>query len=78
MNISFSNQNQQSTPVDGQLQPQTPSQQNSDTGTPHVHLKKNIYPTARHLLLVACVLLTLCVLVFLVHQNGKSIYENGL
>jgi hypothetical protein len=43
-----------------------------------VHHKKNIYPTARHFLLIISVLLALCVIIFLIHQNGKSIYDNGL
>ena len=40
--------------------------------------KKNIYPSVRHTLLIACVLLTFCIIIFLIHQNGKSIYENGI
>ena len=41
-------------------------------------LKKNIYPTMRHLLLVALVFLTFLFIVFLILQNGKSIYDHGL
>lgn len=43
-----------------------------------MHHKKNIYPSLRHTILVAFVLLTICVIAFLIHQNGKSIYDNGL
>ncbi len=46
--------------------------------TPYVHEKRNIYPLVRHILLVACVLLTVCLVIFLIHQNGKSIYDNGI
>lgn len=42
------------------------------------HHKKNLYPVARHILLVACILFALCLIIFLVHQNGKSIYEHGV
>ncbi len=57
----------------------TPQDTSSQIQTPGVeHHKKNIYPATRHILLVACVLLALCIIVFLIHQNGKSIYDNGL
>jgi hypothetical protein len=49
-----------------------------DTDSVHHHKIKNFYPEARHILLVVFVLLCLCIIFFLVHQNGKSIYENGL
>lgn len=42
------------------------------------HLKRNLYPTVRHILLVLIVLCALCFIIFLVHQNGKSIYDHGL
>jgi hypothetical protein len=45
---------------------------------PASHLKKNIYPAARHILLIIIIIFALCVIVFLIHQNGKSIYDNGL
>ena len=45
---------------------------------PASHLKKNIYPMARHILLITAIVFGLCVIVFLIHQNGKSIYDNGL
>jgi ABC-type phosphate transport system permease subunit len=38
----------------------------------------NIYPALRHLFLIICILLTLAIIVFLIYQNGKSIYENGI
>jgi hypothetical protein len=66
---------------------QTQSQENvpvtqGDTlsGTPsqHPHHLKNVYPTMRHIILVVSILLALTVLMFLIHQNGKSIYEHGV
>lgn len=45
---------------------------------PPMHLKRNIYPSARHILLIITVLFTICIILFLIHQNGKSIYDNGL
>ncbi len=42
------------------------------------HHKKNLYPAVRHILLIIFVLCTLTFIFFLVHQNGKSIYDNGL
>lgn len=49
-----------------------------ERATPTTEHKKNIYSTGRHLLLICCILFGLCLIIFLVHQNGKSIYENGL
>lgn len=43
----------------------------------HHHIK-NIYPTMRHLILVMFVLIALFIILFLMHQNGKSIYEHGI
>ena len=42
------------------------------------HIKKNAYPAVRHILIVTCVLFALSLIIFLIHQNGKSIYDNGL
>jgi hypothetical protein len=39
---------------------------------------KNIYPYLRHLLLITLVLLAFFTLIFLIHQNGKSLYEHGI
>ena len=38
----------------------------------------NIYPTLRTTLLVLCVLFAIGLVLFLIYQNGKSIYANGL
>lgn len=43
-----------------------------------IHHVKNIYPSVRHIVLTLIVLITLCVVIFLIHQNGKSIYDHGL
>lgn len=42
------------------------------------HIKKNAYPVVRHILIVAFVLFALSIMIFLIHQNGKSIYDNGI
>ena len=40
--------------------------------------EKNIYPTLRTTVIVLCFLLALFVAVFLIYQNGKTIYANGI
>ena len=42
------------------------------------YYKKNIYPSLRHILLVSFVIMCMALILFLMHQNGKSIYDNGL
>lgn len=42
------------------------------------HKKINLYPSLRHILLVILVILGFTLVLFLMHQNGKSIYENGI
>lgn len=62
------------------------TQQNKDTiiisaspeGKPVIHHTKNLYPIVRHTILIAIVLLCATLIIFLMHQNGKSIYDNGL
>ncbi len=46
----------------------------SDTKT----TKKNVYPFVRRILIISLVLFTLSVLIFLIYQNGESLYENGI
>jgi hypothetical protein len=43
-----------------------------------VHLVKNIYPIARQIILVTCIIFSICLIIFLMQQNGKSIYDNGI
>ena len=43
--------------------------------SPHL---KNVYPTMRHIILVVSIILAITIIVFLIHQNGKSIYEHGI
>jgi type IV secretory pathway component VirB8 len=43
-----------------------------------VHPVKNVYPIARHVILILCVLMFLAVIVLLMLLNGKSIYDNGI
>lgn len=50
----------------------------SPLGKPVIHHTKNLYPVARHLTLIVLVLLFATLIVFLMHQNGKSIYDNGI
>lgn len=65
---------------------QTQSQENSSntqgstltTPSPSPHHLKNVYPTMRHIILVVSILLAVAVIMFLIHQNGKSIYEHGV
>lgn len=45
---------------------------------PHPNTVKNLYPAARHILLVTCILFSVCLIIFLMHQNGKNIYDNGI
>ncbi len=52
----------------------TPAQ--AETQTTHEEI--NLYPTLRTLFLVMCVLFTIAVVLFLIYQNGKSIYETGI
>ena len=42
------------------------------------HHKKNLYPVVRHIFLIVCILASLAIIVFLLYQNGKSIYDNGI
>ena len=38
----------------------------------------NIYPIIRHIFLTLCILLTISIILFLIYQNGKSIYDKGI
>lgn len=38
----------------------------------------NIYPIVRHLFLTICILLAIAIILFLMYQNGKSIYDKGI
>lgn len=55
-----------------------------NTETPSVSEAKetvtevNIYPIIRHLFLFLCVLIAVSIILFLMYQNGKSIYDKGL
>lgn len=52
-----------------------------DTSHPPIHQahhKKNIYPYLRHTLLIIIVLIAFLTIMFLIHQNGKSLYEHGI
>lgn len=40
--------------------------------------KLNIYPIIRHLFLIVCILLAISIILFLIYQNGKSIYVKGI
>jgi hypothetical protein len=58
----------------------TPAPQ--ETTTPQkqgdFHSKKNLYPYIRHILLASAILCAFAVIIFLMYQNGKSIYDNGI
>lgn len=49
-----------------------------DTPAHPEHLTKNIYPYLRHSMLIIIVLITFFTIIFLIHQNGKSLYEHGI
>lgn len=38
----------------------------------------NLFPMFRHLFLTICILFTLAIIAFLIYQNGKNIYDNGI
>ncbi len=40
--------------------------------------KINIYPVIRHIFLITSLLLAFSIIVFLIYQNGKSIYVQGI
>ncbi len=50
----------------------------SHSSTFQAHHKKNIYPYLRHTLLIIAVLIAFFIIMFLIHQNGKSLYEHGI
>jgi hypothetical protein len=56
------------------------SERQTETPPPETqpHSKKNVYPAVRHILIIALVLFALSIMIFLIHQNGKSIYDNGI
>ncbi len=47
-------------------------------GKPIIHHTKNLYPLVRHTVLIILILLFAALIIFLMIQNGKSIYENGV
>jgi hypothetical protein len=55
----------------------TASPLHNDTSVPPHHLK-NVYPTMRHIILIVLILLAISIIMFLIHQNGRSIYEHGV
>lgn len=46
--------------------------------TNELHQKKNIYPLVRHIFIIAIILATISIVIFLIYQNGQSIYDKGL
>lgn len=42
------------------------------------HQKRNIYPLVRHVFIIAVALATVSIVIFLIYQNGQSIYDKGL
>lgn len=66
------------------MEPTTPPEQNKEiinqavTENNELHQKKNIYPLVRHIFIIAVTLATISIVIFLIYQNGKSIYDNGL
>jgi hypothetical protein len=56
----------------------TDAQKIDAPAAPMIHHTKNLYPLVRHILLVICVLFSVALIILLIHQNGKSIYDNGI
>jgi hypothetical protein len=57
--------------------------QNTEISTPSDvpetgRTKRNIYPYVRHVFLACIILFAIAAIVFLIYQNGKSIYDNGI
>ncbi len=44
----------------------------------HPHHQRNVYQRIRHIFLIISVLCALSIIIFLMYQNGKIIYDNGL
>jgi hypothetical protein len=42
------------------------------------HRKRNVYPSVRHTFLIISILCALSIIIFLMYQNGKIIYDNGI
>lgn len=38
----------------------------------------NLYPIFRYIFLIACAILTLALVLFLIYLNGKSLYDHGI
>lgn len=38
----------------------------------------NLYPILRTIFIILCIILVVGLVAFLIYQNGKSIYDNGL
>lgn len=57
---------------------ETPTNTSTGEQAPQALHKKNLYPIVRHIFLVACILASLAIIMFLFYQNGKSIYDNGI
>ena len=66
------------------MEPTTQATQPQEIITPtpsqgdEFHKKRNIYPLVRHVFIIAFTLAILAIVIFLIYQNGKSIYDNGL
>lgn len=45
---------------------------------PEITFNQKLHTVARHLFLTLCVLLALSIVLFLIYQNGKSIYDKGI
>jgi hypothetical protein len=56
---------------------QNPTVSTVPDSVPFMQHKKNLYPVVRHIFLVICILFAVAFIIFLIHQNGKSIYDNG-
>ncbi len=53
-------------------------QELSPKDTPVIYHTKNLYPAVRHIIIILIVIFCVALIIFLMHQNGKSIYDNGI
>lgn len=70
--------NQTNTPQEVMTKDTSNTSQKENTSNVTIHHTKNLYPVVRHILLVICVLFSITLILLLMHQNGKSIYDNGI
>ena len=64
--------------MDTSTEPNKILSNNENTNANAYYEEKNVYPLLRKIFLMLCAIIAVAVLLFLIYQNGKSIYVNGL